>query len=161
MIRKLTLEFGNGSPHELCICVYVCFYFYVYASMHFSGMHICRPVLLCSSSLIHTSVISLQLVALLSKLKHLVCWCCVCAQPGSLQLKSQQAGILSAGLRGSGVALAAIQSHVSFSKRCLCVHPCIIPTAHYPCLGLLRLPLVCLARSVQYVCVCVFSKMRF
>lgn len=53
---------------------------------------------------------------------------------------------------GSGVALAASQGHVSLSKRCLCVHPRIIPTAHHPRLGLLRLPLVCPARSVRYVC---------
>jgi len=43
------------------------------------GMQICRSALLCSSSLVHTSVLSLQLVALLSELGHLVCVCvCVC-----------------------------------------------------------------------------------
>lgn len=85
-------------------------------------------VLLCCSSLSHTSVLSLQLAALLSRLSHLECVCAcvcvlVCAQPCSLQSKSQLLGILSACLRGSGVALAASQGSVSFSKRCLYVHP--------------------------------------
>lgn len=96
--------------------------------MHWPGIHIGLSVLLCCSSLLHTSVLSWQLAALLSRLSHLECVCAcvcvlVCAQPCSLQSKSQLLGILSACLRGSGVALAASQGSVSFSKRCLYVHP--------------------------------------
>ncbi|CAB1449232.1 unnamed protein product [Pleuronectes platessa] len=56
-------------------------------------------------------------------------------------LNPNQPGILAACLSGSVVALAATQGHVSLSKRCLCVHPRIIPAATHPRLGLLRLPL--------------------
>ncbi|KAK2905745.1 hypothetical protein Q8A73_009688 [Channa argus] len=56
-------------------------------------------------------------------------------------LNPNQPDIPSACLRGSGVALAASQYNVSLSKRCLYVHPRIIPAPHHPRLGLLRLPL--------------------
>lgn len=47
---------------------------------------LCPPILLCSSSLVHTSTLSLQLPTLLSEL-GLVC-VCVCVWPLSLRLKS-------------------------------------------------------------------------
>lgn len=128
----------------------------------------CPLVLLCSSSLVHTSLLSLQLATLLHEHRR-----CVCVSRLIIGLNPNQPGILLACLRGSGVALAASQGHVSLSKRCLCGHPCIIPAAHHPRLGLLRLPLVCLAlclicvhcqRHTLKSCVCMcnlFKKLFF
>ena len=124
-------------------------------------MHICPSVLLCSSSLVHTSLLSLQLAALLSEL---VCVCtyvclrvCVCGQ-AHYGLNPNQPGILSACLRGSGVALAASQGHVSLSKRCLRVHPRIIPAARHPRLGLLVEAPLGMPGTLGSIYVCVLER---
>lgn len=90
--------------------------------MWYPGMHL-AIILLCSGR--HTSMLSLQLAALLSELRHFVC---VCVPARVVQahcaLNPNQPGIFSACLKGSGVALCCQPGPcITFKEVSVCPSP--------------------------------------
>lgn len=107
-----------------------------------------RPlILLCSSYLVHTSILSLQLPTLLSELRV-----CVCVWLHSLRPKSQPSWHLL-GLSEGIWSGACCQSGPCITFKEVSVSPSLYHSSSTaPRLSLLRLPLVFLARLLWYVC---------
>lgn len=133
-----------------CVCVCVC----GFTNMWYPGMCVCPSVLLCGWSLMHTSLLSLQLLTLLHQLKAFVCVCvCVCTRPASLRSKSRPGRHPPQPVWGDlEWRLLPVRAMYHF-QRGVCASISVSFQQHTnPRLGLSRLPLVCLVRSLCYVC---------